>query len=171
MLELRIAHTYVVITALLLRPSTLRFLGHNKGRHSRNRGFSSGLEGRAAWKMSGELELINSRRVVFERLCSPTLKQQKGSTYRYLSSETIFHFLNSMVKGLSIPIARSNSIVKGLSIPIFRNNRFGERYVEPFGQNHRFRLSANILSPTQHRPENVYRYQLVLSTCSDKEVQ
>ena len=77
MLELRIEHTYTVVTTLLLRPSTLSLLGHNKDRQRRLRGFSAGLEGRAAWMMNGELELIvsRSRRAVFERLCSPTLKQ------------------------------------------------------------------------------------------------
>ena len=75
MLELRIEHTYIAITTLLLRPSTLSFFGHNKDRQRHFRGFSAGLEGRAAWMMNGELELIVSRRAVFERLCSPTLKQ------------------------------------------------------------------------------------------------
>ena len=51
MLELRIDHTYIVITTLVLRPSTLSFLGHNKKRQRRFRGFSAGLEGRAAWMM------------------------------------------------------------------------------------------------------------------------
>ena len=73
-LELRIEHTQIVITTLLLRPSTFS-LGHNKDRQRLIRGFSAGLEGRAAWMKNGELELIVPRRAVFERLRSPTLKQ------------------------------------------------------------------------------------------------
>ena len=53
----------------------LKLLGHNKDRQPCIRVFSAGLEGRAAWMMNGELELIVPRRAVFERLCSPTLKQ------------------------------------------------------------------------------------------------
>ena len=53
----------------------LKRLGHNTERMPRIRGFSAGLEGRAAWMMNGELELIVPRRAVFERLCSLTPKQ------------------------------------------------------------------------------------------------
>ena len=42
-------------TTLLLRPSTLSFLRHNKDIQRRIRGFFAGLEGRAAWMMTGEL--------------------------------------------------------------------------------------------------------------------
>ena len=66
----------------------LKLLGHNKDRQLRIRGFSAGLEGRAAWMMNSELELIVPRRAVFERHCSATLNGER-STHRYLSSETI----------------------------------------------------------------------------------
>ena len=36
-----------------------------------------------------------------------------------------------MVKGLSMSIVRNNRAMKGLSIPIFRSNSFGERSIVP----------------------------------------
>ena len=76
---------------------------------------------------------------------------------------------NRTVKGLSIPIVRNNRIVKRLSISIFRIKIFGERCIDTYRTNPSVpSLSANILSPEQYRPENVYRYLLVVSICSDK---
>ena len=72
--QVALKHCRLELRTTLLRPSTLSFLAHSKDRQRRIRGFSAGLEGRAAWMMNGELELIVPRRAVFERHCSPTLK-------------------------------------------------------------------------------------------------
>ena len=60
---------------LVVETIHLKLLGHKKDRQLRIRGFSAGLEGRAAWMMNGELKLIVPRRAVFEGLRFSTLKQ------------------------------------------------------------------------------------------------
>ena len=123
-LELRIEHTYVVITTLLLRPSTLSFPGHSNGRHRRIWDFSAGLEGRAAWMMKGELELLLVCCTETGCLRTSLLSNTETLYWRkvYLLVPQILN--NKMVKGLSIPIVRNNRVVKGISIAVLRNNRF-----------------------------------------------
>ena len=83
-LELHIEHTQIVPgNHLVVETIHLKLLGHNKDRQPRIRGFSAGLEGRAAWRMNGELELIVPRRAVVERIRSHNTEKinSKRSTY------------------------------------------------------------------------------------------